>query len=199
MCQKISKKEKNKMEIKERIVTNPNRRRIVKTNDPSNTSDNFVADVTVTDEGTVTQAGTSITAELLNGKVDKTNTIAINGNTQQLGNNPSFNIGKSMTQLNSTIATANGVSTISVSNMSNYTWLVFVVLNADNGGCKGIAHVPTEIFSTHSKSQTDGAMFINVGKAGDAYDRYRYFWYTSNTSIGTEGNRTSKVWIYGVN
>ena len=61
------------MEIKERIVTNPNMRRIVKTINPSNTNDNFVAEVTVTDEGTVTQLGTPITVALLNSKADQSN------------------------------------------------------------------------------------------------------------------------------
>ena len=52
------------MEIKERIVTNPSRRRIVKTNDPNNTNDNFVADVSVTDEA-VGSCGTSCFRERL--------------------------------------------------------------------------------------------------------------------------------------
>jgi len=67
------------MEIKERIVTNPNMRRIVKTTNPSNTNDNFVAEVTVTEEGTVSQPGTPITAAILSNMVDSSTAQTIGG------------------------------------------------------------------------------------------------------------------------
>lgn len=70
------------MIIEERIVTNPNRRRIQKVNDPNNTVDNFLADVTIDGEGTVDPVGTLITADLLNNLFDaKANTNLDNVST----------------------------------------------------------------------------------------------------------------------
>lgn len=51
--------------IQERIVQYPNRRRVTKVIDPTNTSDSFLADIIVEGEGTVTQTGTLITVETL--------------------------------------------------------------------------------------------------------------------------------------
>ena len=54
--------------IQERIVQFPNRKRIIKTTVPghTNTDGDFYADVSIDGEGNVTQAGTLITAALLN-------------------------------------------------------------------------------------------------------------------------------------
>lgn len=63
--------------IQERIVQHPNMRKIVKKNvsGHTNTDDDFYAEVSIGGEGNVTQTGTLITAELLNGFAQKSDLV----------------------------------------------------------------------------------------------------------------------------
>jgi hypothetical protein len=65
----FKKQKENFMEIKERIASNPNRRKITKVEELA--TGVIKADVEVFDEGTITEEGTLITAELLNSFVAK--------------------------------------------------------------------------------------------------------------------------------